>query len=67
MLKCKHEANYLLGTADGIKCRKCGKMFSSFATLKADIEADIKAQEAPAPADPAPEKPKPRARKKKAE
>jgi hypothetical protein len=63
MLKCKHEANYLLGTADGIKCRKCGKMFSSFATLKADIEA----QEAPAPAGPAPEKPKPRTKKKKAE
>lgn len=62
MLKCKHEANYLLGTADGIKCRKCGKMFSSFATLKADIEAQ-EAQEAPAPD---PEKPK-RTRKKKGE
>lgn len=58
MIECKHENQYLIGTADGIKCRKCGKLFASFATLKADIEADIAAQEAQAPADPAPKKPK---------
>lgn len=63
---CKHDVNYLMGTADGIVCRKCGRVFPSLAALHADLEADKVAQEAPAPV--APEKPKTtRTRKKKEE
>lgn len=64
---CRHDVNYLMGTADGIVCRKCGKVFPNFATLHADLEADRAAQAAPeAPA--VPEKPKTtRTRKKKEE
>lgn len=64
---CKHDVNYLMGTADGIVCRKCGKVFPSLATLHAHLEADRAAQAAPeAPANP--EKPKAtRTRKKKEE
>ena len=66
-MKCKHDNSYLMGTADGVLCRKCGKQFSSFATLKAELDADRAAQEEPAPEAPATEpaeKPK-RGRKKK--
>lgn len=72
-MDCKHDVNFLMGTADGIVCRKCGKAFPSLATLHADLEADRAAQNAPAPvaqAEPkAPQdKPKaPRTRKKKEE
>lgn len=27
---CKHEIQHLMGTADGIVCRKCGAVFASF-------------------------------------
>ena len=66
-MKCNHDINYLIGNADGVLCRKCGKQFSSFATLKAELDADHAAQEEPAPEAPAAEpaeKPK-RGRKKK--
>ena len=66
-MKCKHDNSYLMGTADGVLCRKCGKQFSSFATLKAELDADRAEQEEPAPEAPATEpaeKPK-RGRKKK--
>lgn len=66
-MKCKHDINYLIGNADGVLCRKCGKQFSSFDTLKAELDADRAAQEEPAPEAPAAEpaeKPK-RGRKKK--
>lgn len=68
-MNCKHDVNSLMGTGDGIVCRKCGKIFTSFATLKAELDADRAAQEQPKPeADhaptPEPEKPK-RGRKKK--
>ena len=66
-MKCNHDINYLIGNADGVLCRKCGKEFSSFATLKAELDADRVAQEEPAPEAPATEpaeKPK-RGRKKK--
>lgn len=33
---CKHENHMLMGIADGIVCRGCGKMFSSFAEMEAD-------------------------------
>jgi hypothetical protein len=42
---CKHDVNYLMGTADGIVCRKCGKVFHSLASLHDDLEADRAAQE----------------------
>ena len=66
-MKCNHDISYLMGTADGVLCRKCGKQFSSFATLKAELDADRAEQEEPAPEAPATEpaeKPK-RGRKKK--
>ena len=44
---CKHDTNWLMGTADGIVCRKCGKVFPSLASLHADSEADRAAQETP--------------------
>jgi hypothetical protein len=52
-MKCKHDINYLIGNADGVLCRKCGKQFSSFATLKAELDADRAEQEAPKPVEPA--------------
>lgn len=45
-MHCKHDVNYLMGTADGIVCRKCGKVFPSFSSLHADLEADKAAQDA---------------------
>lgn len=38
---CKHDNRDLIGDANGIKCRACGKVFASFA----DIEADRKKSE----------------------
>ena len=51
---CTHETPQLLGTAEGIRCRACGKLFGSFAEIERDRA------EAAAPA----EKPKPTRRKK---
>ena len=61
---CKHDVNYLMGTSEGIVCRKCGKVFPSLATLHADLEADRAAQEAPKAEPVKEEKPK-KTRKKK--
>lgn len=33
MENCRHENKYLMGTADGIVCRACGKLFKSFAEI----------------------------------
>lgn len=61
-MDCKHDVNYLMGTSEGIVCRKCGKVFPSLATLHADLEADRAAQAEPVKE----EKPKTtRTRKKK--
>lgn len=61
---CKHDVNHLIPTHGGIVCRKCGKVFPSLTTLRADIAADL-AGEAPAKAEvKATEKPK-RTRKTK--
>ena len=58
---CRHESNMLMGTADGIVCRGCGKVFHSFFELVGDAKLDPDAPiKSPAPA----EKPK-RTRKKK--
>lgn len=51
---CKHEIKDLMGTADGIVCRKCGATFASFDELNASTEP---VAEPEAPAEPA-EKPK---------
>lgn len=71
---CKHDINFLIGTADGVVCRQCGKLFKGgLAGLKAELDADRAAQNEPKPEAPAAdratasepaEKPK-RTRKKK--
>ena len=33
---CKHELKDLVGLADGIKCRSCGKMFADFKEVEKD-------------------------------
>ena len=35
---CRHDNNDLIGDANGIKCRACGKVFASFAEVEADRE-----------------------------
>ena len=35
MVECKHELPMLMGTADGIVCRACGRAFKSFAEVRA--------------------------------
>lgn len=58
MAKCKHEIPDLMGTADGILCRRCGSLFKTFDELYADAgtakaepaEAQETAQEEPKPA-----------------
>jgi hypothetical protein len=63
MEKCRHDLNWLIGTKDGVVCRKCGKVFSSLANLKAELDADrAEPQEKPDPQ----EKPK-KPRKKRSE
>lgn len=55
-MDCKHDVNFLMGTSDGIVCRKCGKVFPSLAALHADLEADRAGK--PAAAEVPQEKPK---------
>lgn len=63
---CKHDTNWLMGTSEGIVCRKCGKVFPSLASLHADLEADRAAKAAPKAEPVKEEKPKTtRTRKKK--
>lgn len=62
-LMCRHENAHLMGTANGIVCRKCGKTFKDFSEVLADKAEPI---QEPAPADETAEKPK-RKRSKKAE
>ena len=57
MANCKHDLPFLMGTAEGIRCRTCGKLFHSFE----EIERDRAAADAPAPAD-KPKRPKRRAK-----
>lgn len=54
---CRHEQAALIGSAEGIRCRTCGKLFHSFD----EIERDRAAADAPAPAD-KPKKPRRRAK-----
>lgn len=60
-MTCKHELKHLMGTADGIVCRACGKLFKSFAEIHED---DVPAaEEKPTEA----KKPAKNSRKKKGE
>ena len=45
MANCKHDLSFLMGTADGIVCRACGRVFKDF--------AEIQGADAPAPEKPA--------------
>lgn len=56
---CRHEQAALIGSAEGIRCRTCGKLFHSFD----EIARDRAAADAPAPAD----KPKRSKRRAKAD
>ena len=65
---CKHPTNALIGTAEGIQCRVCGKKFTTFAEIHANAEAPARAKaeaEAEAEAEAAPKTT--RTRKKKEE
>ena len=69
---CNHEQPQLVGTAEGIRCRTCGKLFHSFDEIErdraaADAPAESKPVGADAPGGPSPapaEKPKTERRKK---
>ena len=45
-MNCEHEQEMLMGVADGIICRKCGKKFSSFTEILA-ARGEKPAEEAP--------------------
>ena len=53
---CKHEQEMLMGTADGIVCRACGKTFANF--------TDVLNERGEKPAEEPKEEPKKRTRKK---
>ena len=59
-MDCRHDIKNLLGTADGIVCRRCGKVFASFAQIEAEGGL-VSEQEKPVEKTEAPKK----ARKKK--
>lgn len=35
-MSCKHDINHLMGTADGILCRSCGRLFASMDEVLAE-------------------------------
>lgn len=41
---CNHPTNALLGTAEGIVCRVCGRKFTTFAEIHENAEAPAKAK-----------------------
>lgn len=43
---CKHETKMLVGTANGIVCKACGKTFPDMAALNADRKPKRKKKEA---------------------
>ena len=47
MSNCTHENQYLMGTADGIICRRCGAHFKSFDELKPAAPVEEKKTEKP--------------------
>ena len=61
---CKHENAYLVGTANGIICRKCGANFKSFAEIHTSKAPEAKPKTDDAEKNAAPAK---RGRKRKTE
>ena len=55
---CTHDVEHLVGTADGITCKNCGKVFATFAELEADRPKPKKDQVEEVTEKPADEKPK---------
>lgn len=54
---CTHDVEHLVGTADGITCKNCGKVFATFAELEADRPKKEQVKEvAEKPADEKPKK-----------
>lgn len=46
---CDHNITLLMGTADGIVCRGCGRLFASFDEIKKETDpAPAEAPESPA-------------------
>lgn len=46
-MNCKHEQNMLMGTKDGIVCRACGALFTSFSEIRpeekpAEVKEEVK-------------------------
>lgn len=63
---CNHDIKYLMGTADGILCRSCGRLFTSMDEILAErVDGSAVPDQEPDPA-PINEKPK-RMRKRKGE
>ena len=48
-MDCNHELSMLMGTADGIVCRGCGKLFKSFEEIHPAEAAPQEAVEKPKP------------------
>lgn len=44
-MDCKHENQYLMGTNDGIVCRRCGARFADYDELKKAIAPTSSAEE----------------------
>lgn len=38
-MDCKHDISQLIGTAEGIRCKACGKLFKAMPTKKVEIPA----------------------------
>lgn len=43
MANCKHDLPFLMGTADGILCRGCGRLFKTFDEIKRPEEQPAEA------------------------
>lgn len=48
-MACKHERAHLMGTADGIICRACGKMWPDFTAYEAETAPPAETKAEPAP------------------
>lgn len=55
---CTHDVEHLVGTADGITCKNCGKVFATFAELEAGRPKPKKEQVEEVAEKPTDEKPK---------
>lgn len=46
-MDCKHEINLLMGTADGIVCRGCGRLFKDMSEILKEAEPEAAPEAAP--------------------